>query len=99
MFNQDSVYDACMTSESERWQLRYRNVLGNVDAAIESLIMSLLYSVDRVDVEPEIKKRAKKAPLACAAPAAHCSISSAISTLSTLYQKLQTSLRVSDRRQ
>ena len=41
-----------------------------------------MYSVDRVDVTPEIEKQAEWATLA---NAAHCSISSETSTVSTLY--------------
>ena len=45
-----------------------------------------IYSVDRVDVAQEIEKRAKWAAQASAARSANRSMSSAISTLSPLYQ-------------
>ena len=42
-------------------------------------------TLDRVDVTPEMEKWARRAALACAARLAHCSISGAASTLSSLY--------------
>ena len=42
-----------------------------------------LYSVDKVDITQELKKQAEGAALAFVARSAHCSISSATSTLYT----------------
>ena len=45
-----------------------------------------MYSVDRVDVTPDMEIWADWTAMGCAAPLAHCYISSRISTVATLYQ-------------
>ena len=47
----------------------------------------LVYRVDMVDVALEMEKWAKWAALACVASSAHCFISSATSTLSTVLNR------------